>query len=221
MLKQLNYLVGDTAFQAGVRRFLARTRTPTRPGRICSARSAQAARAVAGRVRAGLHAAAGMPVVEQRLDGAGREDRAARAGAAAAVSGAGCGPAGSVGPACSGRLTDVRPGPSAPRCSSPITIGPPLRLPVKLRGGGHHVTAAAGRPAPDFVFANARDYGYFLLLLDSASVARARIWRAGQIDDAFLRAMLWGALWDQVRALPHGSGAVRAPRPARASARDR
>ena len=37
------------------------------------------------------------------------------------------------------------------------------------------VGAAAGRPAPDFVFANARDYGYFLLLLDSAS-ARALAW---------------------------------------------
>jgi aminopeptidase N len=62
------------------------------------------------------------------------------------------------------------------------------------------VPAAAGRPAPDFVFANARDYGYFLLLLDSASVRALEGGALRAVDDAFLRAMLWGALWDEVRA---------------------
>jgi aminopeptidase N len=63
------------------------------------------------------------------------------------------------------------------------------------------VAAARGRPAPGFVFANAQDYGYFLLLLDSASVRALEDGGLAAAGDAFLRAMLWGALWDQVRAL--------------------
>ena len=74
-----------------------------------------------------------------------------------------------------------------------------MRIPVELRGAVTEVAAAAGRPAPDFVFANARDYGYFLLLLDSASVRALEGGALDAVDDAFLRAMLWGALWDQVR----------------------
>ena len=74
-----------------------------------------------------------------------------------------------------------------------------MRLPVELRGPVTAVPAATGLPAPDFVFANARDYGYFLLLLDSASVRALETGGLARVDDAFLRAMLWGALWDQVR----------------------
>jgi aminopeptidase N len=62
------------------------------------------------------------------------------------------------------------------------------------------VAAARGRPAPAFVFANAGDYGYFLTLLDDRSVAALESGALGRVEDPFLRAMLWGALWDQVRA---------------------
>jgi aminopeptidase N len=58
---------------------------------------------------------------------------------------------------------------------------------------------AAGLPAPELVFANAGDYGY-LLLLDSASVRALEAGALARADDAFIRAMLCGALWDQVRA---------------------
>ena len=44
---------------------------------------------------------------------------------------------------------------------------PTVRVPVEVRARVTEVPAATGRPAPDFVFANARDYGYFLLLLDT------------------------------------------------------
>ena len=60
------------------------------------------------------------------------------------------------------------------------------------------VTAAAGRPAPDFVFANDGDYGYAIVLPDSASVQWLEQ-HIGGVDDDFLRAMLWGSLWDLVR----------------------
>ena len=67
-----------------------------------------------------------------------------------------------------------------------------------LRSDTTIVTSAAGRPAPDFVFANANDYAYALVLPDTASTG----WLAqhiGSVNDVFLRAMLWGALWDLVR----------------------
>jgi aminopeptidase N len=73
-----------------------------------------------------------------------------------------------------------------------------VSLPVELRGDTTVIAAATGRPAPAFVFANEGDYGYAIVLPDSASVA----WLEGhvlEVDDEFLRAMLWGALWDLVR----------------------
>ena len=77
---------------------------------------------------------------------------------------------------------------------------PPVRLPVELTGITTDVPDARGRPAPAFVFANVGDYGYMLTRLDSASLASLEGGALGHVDDAFLRAMLWGALWDEVRA---------------------
>jgi aminopeptidase N len=70
---------------------------------------------------------------------------------------------------------------------------------VELKGRVTVVTQARGKPAPDFVFANARDYGYFLLLLDSLSLRSLESGAFYRVEDPFLRAMLWGTLWDQVR----------------------
>ncbi len=55
-----------------------------------------------------------------------------------------------------------------------------------------------GTQAPVFVFANHNDYGYGRFLLDD--VSRAAVVRDfGQIKEGFLRALLWGSLWDSVR----------------------
>jgi aminopeptidase N len=48
------------------------------------------------------------------------------------------------------------------------------------------------------VFANANDYAYALVLPDTASTHWLEQ-HIGTVDDGFLRAMLWGALWDLVR----------------------
>ena len=74
-----------------------------------------------------------------------------------------------------------------------------MRIPVELRGAATVVHAATGLPRPELVFANSRDHGYFLLLLDSASITALEGGALARVHDAFLRAMLWGALWDQVR----------------------
>jgi len=73
------------------------------------------------------------------------------------------------------------------------------RLTVSLKGGGATAVAAAvGRPAPDFVFANVGDYGYGRFTLDDRSRA-AVVADLGRVEDGFLRALLWGSLWDSVR----------------------
>jgi aminopeptidase N len=77
--------------------------------------------------------------------------------------------------------------------------GPPLILTVNLEGAGETgVTEAIGKRRPAYVFANAEDYGYGRFLLDDES-QRAVLAQLGTVRDDFLRALLWGALWDSVR----------------------
>jgi aminopeptidase N len=71
-------------------------------------------------------------------------------------------------------------------------------IPVEIRAETTVVAAAAGLAAPDFAFANYGDNAYGLVMLD----ARSTQWlsaHVGDVNDTFLRAMLWGALWDLVR----------------------
>jgi aminopeptidase N len=75
----------------------------------------------------------------------------------------------------------------------------PETLTVTLSGNGERrVAEAIGKRAPRYVFANYEDYGYGRFLLDDES-KRAVINRLGAVTDPFLRALLWGALWDSVR----------------------
>jgi len=60
------------------------------------------------------------------------------------------------------------------------------------------VRSVLGRRRPDFVFVNFRDYGYGRFLLDEVSRAYV-IKNMGAINDDFLRALLWGSLWESVR----------------------
>jgi aminopeptidase N len=76
---------------------------------------------------------------------------------------------------------------------------PPEMLTVTMKGAGETpVTEVTGKPAPDYVFANYEDYGYGLFLLDEKSMASA-LNNLGTVRDDFLRALLWGSLWDSVR----------------------
>jgi aminopeptidase N len=68
-----------------------------------------------------------------------------------------------------------------------------------LQGAGEtNVAEAIGKHGPAYVFANAEDYGYGRFLLDDVSQARV-LAQLGTVKDGFLRALLWGALWDSVR----------------------
>jgi len=65
-------------------------------------------------------------------------------------------------------------------------------------GWGKHVEASHGGTSFQFVFPNYQDYGYGIFLLDDMS--RDYVLKNIQNEkDAFLRSMMWGALWDSVR----------------------
>ncbi|MGH7512504.1 MAG: ERAP1-like C-terminal domain-containing protein, partial [Gemmatimonadales bacterium] len=201
VLKQLEYLVGDSAFQAGVRRFLTRYAYANAGWRDLLAAIGAAARRPLEQFGRDFMLRAGMPVLEQRLET--RDGRITRLTLTQSPAVSAC------------ELRRVADSPSSPPCRGGPAQDPPwtertevllhypdrpaARLAVELRAGSTAVAAAVGRPAPDFVFANARDYGYFLLQLDSTSSRALEGGALGKLDDAFLRAMLWGTLWDQVR----------------------
>ena len=72
------------------------------------------------------------------------------------------------------------------------------RFPSKCAPRRRSSPRRPGSPAPDFVFANLNDNAYGLVLLDPTSVKWLEA-HVGDVRDPFLRAMLWGAMWDLVR----------------------
>jgi aminopeptidase N len=184
VLKQLNFLVGDSAFQQGVREFLASHAYANATWQdLLGAIGKASGTDLAG---FGQHfmLRPGMPVVETRLT--------VRQGAIAALELV----QHPAQPAVSGNAA----WPMRAQVLLAYGAAPPVRLPVTLSGPVTAVPGAAGRPAPLFVFPNADDYGYFLSLLDTLSVDALEHGALGRVNDGLLRAMLWGALWDQVRA---------------------
>jgi aminopeptidase N len=181
VLKQLNYLVGDSAFRTGVHDFLIAHRYGNATWRDLLAAIGSAAHQPLDDWGKQYILRPGMPIVEQRLEVA------------------------------NGKITrlELIQRPAQPSVSGnapwPIRMqvalvnqGAAKLLPVVLRGDTTAVHEAVGLPAPDFVFANANDYAYALVLPDSTSAAWL-VRHIGSVNDDFLRAMLWGALWDLVR----------------------
>ena len=195
VLKQLEYLVGDSAFQSGIRGFLRTHAYGTADWRDLLAAIGRAAGRPLEAFGGEFLLREGMPVVEQRLElRDGRIQRLALVQRPASIRDAG---SSAGGPPTWTQRTEVlltwRDRPAA-------------RFPVELHDSVTEVPAARGLPAPEMVFANAGDHGYFLTLPDSATVRALETGALGRTRDPFLRALLWGALWDEVRAarLPPG-----------------
>jgi aminopeptidase N len=72
------------------------------------------------------------------------------------------------------------------------------RIPASLAGAESPVPDAIGKSCPDYVFGNNEDHAYGLFLLDAKSQTAVAD-KLAQVSDPFLRALLWGALWDGVR----------------------
>lgn len=76
--------------------------------------------------------------------------------------------------------------------------GASTQLRADLQTRTAEITASAGTPCPDYVFANDGDFGYGRFLLDAKSQEYVVAHIAG-VRDVFPRTMLWGALWESVR----------------------
>jgi aminopeptidase N len=182
VLKQLNYLVGEEAFQKGVRQFLSSHAYANATWQDLLAAVGKAADRPLDDFGRNFMLRPGMPIVEQRVATA------------------------------NGRITSLqlvqRPAKPLsgeapwPMRTQVVLVYPdraPVTIPVEMKARVTDVASARGRPAPSFVFANYEDYGYFLTLLDNASARTLEAGSLGRVADPFLRTMLWGALWDQVR----------------------
>jgi aminopeptidase N len=179
VLKQLNYAVGDSAFQAGVRRFLTQHS-------YANATWQELLQAIGAPPGFGTHfmLRPGMPIVESRV--------ALRNGKIASLTL-------NQRPAVA-TLSGNQAWPMRTGVLLALPDGSSRFLPVTLTSPVTELTAARGLPAPRIVFPNAGDYGYFLSLLDTATTRSLEEGELGRVRDGLLRSMLWGALWDNVRA---------------------
>ncbi|HEX8391855.1 MAG TPA: M1 family aminopeptidase [Longimicrobium sp.] len=183
ILKQLNFMVGDSAFRAGLTLFLKRHAYGNATWRDLLAAVQQTSGTSLERFGEQYILRAGMPVVETRVDVRGGRIH--------------------------GLTLHQRPArdlPGDPGGWWPGRVlvrlayggGRDTVIPVSFTGPVTEVREAAGLPAPEYVWSNEGDYGYGLFLLDSAS-ARHVAANVGRERDGLRRAMLWGALWDEVR----------------------
>ena len=183
VLKQLNYLVGEGAFQQGVRTFLATHAYANATWQDLLGAIGGAANQPMDAFGRNFMLRAGMPVVEQRVTLRGKTIARLELVQHPAQP-----------------LSGNAPWPM--RTQVLLWYGktrPAISIPVALSGVTTVITAAQGKPAPLFIFANFEDYGYFLTLLDNRSVDALEHGALGDVADPFLRTMLWGALWDKVR----------------------
>ncbi len=183
VLKQLNHLVGERAFQGGVRAFLT---THAYGNATWSDLLDAIGRSAQRPLREfGEHfmLRPGMPIIEPMMtvrDGRISRLTLRQRPAQSAVSG-------------------TAPWPMRTRVLLAYPDGQLERLDVDLSGLSTDVPAARGKPTPLWVYPNADDFGYFLSLLDTATVRALEGGALQSVSEPLLRSMLWGALWDQVR----------------------
>jgi aminopeptidase N len=181
VLKQLDYLVGADPFRRGVRRFLESHAYANATWRdLLAAIGAESGRSLDGWGRHYI-LRRGMPVVEQelRVSANGQAQLVLRQRPAHDLSG---------------------PGPWPIRTNVAVGLegGKIVRLPVTLESDSVVVTLPRTAARPTFVYANADDHAYALVLPDERTVTWLEQ-HIGDVSDPFLRAMLWGSLWDLVR----------------------
>lgn len=182
VLKQLNYLVGEAAFRGGVRAFLGRHAYGNATWQDLLGAIATSAGRPLDEFGRQFMLRPGMPEVEQLVES--RDGRITRLRLVQ-------------------RPVQALSGPGAWPMRIQVALqsgGTPVVMPVELVAETTEVALPAGQATPSFVFANAGDYGYMLARLDSASTRALVDGAIAGVRDGLLRAMLWGALWDEVRA---------------------
>ncbi|MCX5762685.1 MAG: M1 family aminopeptidase [Gemmatimonadetes bacterium] len=202
VLKQLNYLVGDSAFRIGVQLFLQRHAYANATWQDLIAAIGQASHRDLTAWGKQWMLRPGMPEVETRLTmKSGRIEKLqlVQRPVQPDVSGQGSWPLKTQ------VVVMLRPD----RCDSACRARPDRGLAVtgesrtfdvESQGSVTDVPKARGLANVRFVYANVRDYGYQLVSLDSMSRRALLGGELAMVADPFLRAMLWGTLWDEVRA---------------------
>ena len=192
ILKQLNYLVGDSAFRAGLHDFLIAHAYGNATWQDLLASIGKAAHRPLAEWGRQYILRPGLPVTEQVLE---TENGTIKRLAliqhpAQSLSGRGIWP----------MRTEVVLWSAG---------AAPAAIPVEVTAETTVVAAAKGRRAPDFVFANANDEAYGLVMLDPQS-SRWLLAHLGEVRDPFLRAMLWGAqMGSRARRAPRAGGVHR------------
>ncbi|HWK89509.1 MAG TPA: M1 family aminopeptidase, partial [Longimicrobium sp.] len=182
ILKQLEFLVGPEAFQAGLRRFLDRHKYGNATWQELLAAIEESTPLSLEHFGEQYILRAGMPRVETLLElGEGRIESLVLHQEAVRPDGAG-----------------LVWWPARLLVRLEYHDRDDVVIPVEFRGEETPVAEARGLPAPDYVWANEGDYGYGLFLLDPRSAAYVAE-HVGDEKDGLRRAMLWGALWDEVR----------------------
>ena len=184
VLKQLDYLVGDTAFRDGLRAYLAEHAFANATWRDLL----QAIGTAAGRDLTAWGSSyvlrPGIPVLEATATG---ETPSGTSVAAVRVT-----------QRPTRALSGRAPWPIRTELLAWGDGSEPVRRRVALDSASATVRLPRPVARPALLFPNAGDYAYAVTLLDSGSVAWTER-HLGVVDDAFLRAMLWGSLWDLVR----------------------
>ncbi|MGI8508479.1 MAG: M1 family metallopeptidase [Gemmatimonadaceae bacterium] len=181
VLKQLNYLVGDSAFRLGVHTFLTQYAFANATWRDLLGAVGLAAHRSLTQWGNEYIVRPGLPVIEQELtlrDGR-VESLTLHQSPARDVSGG-------------------APWPIRTEVLLHYPDGHADRMLIDLTSATTVARFATPTPAPDFVYANAGDNAYALVVADSASAR----WLASNVEtltDPLQRAMAWDALWELVR----------------------
>lgn len=182
VLKQLNYLVGEAAFRSGVQQFLGAHAYANATWQDLLTSVGAAAGMPLDAFGKNYMLRPGMPLVETQFTlHDGKIDKLLLVQTPAQG------------------LSGSAPWPLKTQVLLAYGDQKPITMAVEISNSITDIVAARGLPAPTFVFPNYQDYGYFLTLLDSASVRALASGEIGRVHDSFLRALLWSALWDQVR----------------------
>jgi aminopeptidase N len=181
VIKQLNYLVGDSAFRRGLHDYVMHHAYGNATWQDLLASVGTAAKRPLQKWGEAYILRPGMPVIDQHL--------AVKDGALQSIS---------LAQHPVQTLSGAGPWPIRTQVLLRYPGGRTDHLLINLTSDSTVARLATPMPVPDFVFANAGDNAYALVIPDSMS-ARWLADSVGSLSDPLMRAMGWDALWELVQ----------------------
>ena len=181
VIKQLNYLVGDSAFRRGLHDYLVHHAYGNATWQDLLSSVGAAAKLPLTKWGEAYILRPGMPIIDQHVT--------VRDGKLQSIS---------LSQHPAQKISGPGPWPIRTQVLVEYPGGRADQLLIDLKSDSTVARFATAVPAPDFVFANSGDNAYALVIPDSAS-ARWLADSVGQLTDPLTRAMGWDALWELVR----------------------